>query len=594
MEAVTGFPMSAATGAGGTGGAVRLDATFSDLDGDAAETGGRSPPPRALAISGLSLLAAVVVGIAWPRSVAGYSGFVWILALVPLFLLSYYRGWKGAALASVTAMLALVAVELVMVRMAGRAVDWRVLGSVTGLLILVTLGAGWLSEILIRQRSLAMRMAYRDPLTGLANRRLLREHADRDMARADREEGVQTGLIFMDLIRFKRINDDLGHHAGDEALNEVASRLQAAMRDSDTVARVGGDEFAVLLTGELDVQDVVSVAQRIEERISLPFVLEGETVRQRARVGVAVYPQHASGFDQLLSHADPGKRVGGTSSEHEVVVCSPLQPSGPGDASLEEGLRRAVHRGPDGGELTVHYQPVVSVADADVAGAEALVRWHHPDSGLLKAARFITVAEYAGLVRAIEVRVLQDAVRWASRWSEREAAGWVSVNLSPVSFQDPAIVERTDELLREHGVPGRRLVVELAEQADLRHPDAVAEVAHGFRELGVRLAVDDFGSADASVGRLECLPVEFLKIDPGYVGALGRDARRERLVEGVIGLGRGLGAELIAEGVEERRQYEWLRDHGVGFFQGHLRGKPVPPEQFDWHEDGGRAHEAVG
>lgn len=594
MEAVTGVSLSAGAGAGGAGTALRLDGAPTEEIREDAEAERRSPPPRALAVSALSLLAAAVVGVAWPSSVADYSGFVWILALVPLFLLSYYRGWKGAALASVGAMLALVAVELVVVRMSGRTVDWWVLGSVTGLLILVTLGAGWLSEILLRQRSLAMRMAYRDPLTGLANRRLLREHAEKAMARADREEGVHAGLIFMDLIRFKRLNDALGHHAGDEALSEVASRLQSAMRDADTVARVGGDEFAVLLAGELEVQDVVAVAQRIQERISLPFVLEGETVRQRARLGVAVYPQHAGDFDELLSHADPGKRVGGTSSEQEIVVCSPVRESGPGDATLEEGLRRAVHRGSDGGELTVHYHPVVSMTDDRAAGAEALVRWHHPESGLMNAAKFITVAEYAGLVRDIEVRVLEDAVRWASRWAESGSTGWVSVNLSPASFEDPAIVERADETLREHGVPGRRLVVELTEQAELRHPEAAAKVATGLRDLGVRLALDDFGSGDAAVSQLERLPVEFLKIDPGYVADLGRDRGRERLVEGMIGLGRGLGVDLIAEGVEERRQYEWLRSRDVGYFQGHLRGKPVPPEKFEWDEGVGEAREAAG
>ncbi|MFB6240331.1 MAG: diguanylate cyclase domain-containing protein, partial [Gemmatimonadota bacterium] len=270
MEAVTGVPLCAGAGAGGAAAALRPGGAAADLGREDAGAERRSPPPRALAVSALSLLAAAVVGIVWPRSVTDYSGFVWILALVPLFLLSYYRGWKGAALASVAAMLALVAVELVVVRMSGRTVDWWVLGSVTGLLILVTLGAGWLSEILLRQRSLAMRMAYRDPLTGLANRRLLREHAEKAMARADREEAVNAGVIFMDLIRFKRINDEFGHHAGDEALTEVASRLQSAMRGSDTVARVGGDEFAVLLAGELGVQDVVAVAQRVQERISLP------------------------------------------------------------------------------------------------------------------------------------------------------------------------------------------------------------------------------------------------------------------------------------------------------------------------------------
>lgn len=560
------------------------------------ETERRSPPASALGISVLSLAAAAVVGVAWPESVVDYSGFVWILALVPLFLLSYYRGWEGAALASAMAMLALVLVELVLVRVQGHSVDWWVLGSVTGPLILVTLGAGWLSELLLRQRSLAIRLAYRDPLTGLANRRLLREHAETAMARADREEDVRVGVIFLDLIRFKRLNDDLGHHAGDEALSEIASRLQSTMRDADTVARVGGDEFAVLVAGELTVQDVVSVARRLQERISLPFVLGGETVRQRARLGVAMYPQHAGTFDELLSHADPGKHRGGNASRDEIVVCSSVGSSEPDEVAMEKGLRRAVHRGPagDGDELEVHYHPVVSLSDDAVAGAEALVRWDHPDSGLLEAAKFISVAEYTGLVQTIEERVLEDAVRWAAEWSDADGPDWVSVNLSPASYEGPEVVDQIRELLEAYDLPARHLVVELTEQADLRHPEAVAAVVDALRDTGVRLAIDDFGSGHASLSYLEQFPAHFLKVDPTYVSELGRGARGEQLVEGVIGLGRGLGLELIAEGVEKWQQYEWLKEHGVDYYQGHLRGKPVPPEQLSRRMDRESARGAVG
>lgn len=532
-----------------------------------------SPPPRALGISLLSLFAAGVIGIFWPESVEQYSGFVWILALIPLFLLSYYRGWQGAAVAALTAMVALVGVEVIVIELMGRQVDWWMLGGVTVLLIMVTFGAGSLSELLHRQRRLALHMAYEDPLTRLSNRRLLQELAEKALAAVDREGG-KVGMIFLDLVRFKRINDHLGHRAGDEVLVRLAERLKDSLREADTVARVGGDEFAVLLSDGAGRSEALAVARRVREQVSLPFQVNGQTVHLGARIGLAMYPEHASDFDELLSKADPGKQGGKRSGGDGISVYDPDEGSEYGsELAVEEELRKAVER--DRG-LTLHYQPVATVPDRKVVGAEGFLRWEHPEWGTLSAGKFIGIAEYTGLIQVVKRRVLQEAVAQARRWADSGGPGWVSVNMSPISLEDPDTVAEIRRLLEEHDVDGERLVLEMTERATIRNPDAVADVITQLKDLGVQIAIDDFGTGHASLTYLERFSAEFLKVDTVFVARLGSDRQQERLVEGIIGLGRGLEMSVIVEGVETREQYEWLRGTRCDLFQGHFTGRPVP------------------
>lgn len=532
------------------------------------------PPLRALVLSIACLIAAAVASLALSEAGGEGSGFVWILALVPVFLFAYYRGWKGAAAAAAAAMVALTAAHLVEMEILTETVDWRFFGAATALLIPVTLGAGALSERLHRQKVLALEMAYRDPLTHLANRRLLREHTEKALARAERD-GRKVGMIFLDLIRFKRVNDSLGHAAGDRVLTGTAERLLGLVRGADTVARIGGDEFAILLAGIGDLDDALGIAGRIREAFEDPFQIEDHSIHLEARQGVALAPDHAADFDELLSHADPARRrVRRIARDIAVFDPSAGERRGRDEIAMEEELRKAVHEG----ALFLHYQPVYTAGRGLLAGAEALVRWRHPEWGLVEAADFIPMAEHAGLIRKLEVHVLDTALRQAAVW-EDEGPEWVSVNLSPATFEDPDFPDRLRRLLREGGVPPERLVLEITERAAMRDPERVERIFDALELLGVRLAIDDFGTGHSSLAYLASFPARFLKLDTSFVVDLGSDPKRERLVEGVIGLGRGLDMSIVAEGIERADQYEWIRAAGCDLVQGFFTGVPAPPDE---------------
>lgn len=545
------------------------------LEGSAAAERPR-PPLRALVLSIVSLIAAALVSLLLSEVGGEASGFVWILALVPVFLLAYYRGWKGAAVAAAAAMVCLTAVHFLEMEILDTAVDWRFLGAATVLLIAITLGAGVLSERLHTQKVLALEMAYRDPLTHLANRRLLREHTEKALARAEREGG-KVGMIFLDLVRFKRVNDSLGHAAGDRVLTETADRLRGLVRGADTVARIGGDEFAILLAGIGGLADALGIARRVRDAFGASFRVEGQSVHLEARLGIALHPDHADDFDELLSHADPARRrVRRVATDIAIFDPSAGERRGRDEIAMEEELRKAVHAG----TLFLHYQPIYTADRATLTGAEALVRWEHPTWGLVEAADFIPMAEHAGLIRALERHVLKLAIRQVAEW-DRQGKGpdWVAVNLSPAFFEDPELPGRLQALLEETAVGPERLVLEITERAAMRDPEHMGRTFDALELLGVRLAIDDFGTGHSSLAYLASIPARFLKLDPSFVVGLGSDPKRERIVEGIIGLGRGLEMTVVAEGIERPDQYEWVRAAGCDLVQGFFTGVPAPADE---------------
>lgn len=523
-----------------------------------------------LVVSLLSVAAAGAVALLAPAALGAYAGIAWIVGLAPVFLLSYRAGWRGAALAAGLVMAAFVAVELFGVRLVGRGVDWQFFGVATLILFTVTLGTGTLSEILQQRNAEALRMAYEDPLTELANRRLLGRDAKKAIEQANRSGG-HVAVLFIDLVRFKRINDQLGYEAGDRALTVVARRLLKRLRTSDTVARVGGDEFAVLLPDVDDLEVVEAVKERVEEGLWDPVQLAGQTLHLGIRTGWAAFPSDGDDIDALLFAADPKKgedRHGGA-GEGEAAT--------PGfDIALEDDLERAMRTGAD---LSLHYQPVGSLLADEVAGMEALLRWEHPERGLLEAAEFIQVAERIGLIGELERRVLREAIRRAERWAAGDEAYWTSVNLSLQSLQDEGTYDFLLGLLEDSELPPPRLVVEVTESIVARKPQSVVDGLRRLRGRGVRVAVDDFGTGHCSLAHLDRFPADLLKIDRFFVDRLGETERHERLVDSIIGLARGLRLEVVAEGVETEGQRAWLRDAGCELYQGYLLGRPAPAER---------------
>lgn len=421
-------------------------------------------------------------------------------------------------------------------------------------------------------------MAHRDPLTGLANRRLLREQGETELARAE-GTGERIGLVFVDLARFKRINDSLGHDAGDEVLVMAAKRLKGALRTGDLVARVGGDEFVALVPEVVAVEELRQVAERFEAAFEDPFRVDGRSVELGLRMGLALYPDHSSDFTELLSRADQAMYEAELTGGDGVAVYSPMiGTESEGGSAREQALQRALRAD----ELVVHYQPIYRAGDDALVGAEALARWEHPGAGLLSAADFLPLAERTGLIREIDEWVLRAVVDQLGAWtSEETAPRWVAVNLSVSSLGRADLTEMVWDLLEAKEIPPERLIIEVTERVALRDPEKTAETLSRLRARGVRVGLDEFGTGHALPTYLRQFAANILKLDMELIQQIGDFPHDDDFVAGIAALGRHLDMMVLAEGVESRRQLDRLQEAGVELAQGYHLGRARPAEEID-------------
>ena len=420
------------------------------------------------------------------------------------------------------------------------------------------------------------RMAYHDALTGLANRRLLKEQADRILARA-RRNGESVGLIYLDLARFKRINDTLGHAAGDRVLTAAARRLEEHVRESDMVARVGGDEFAILLADVDGEQGLRDAARRVAEGLETPIATADRAVHVEARLGLALYPDHASHYDGLLTAADRALQQSYAAGSSGVHLFRPGEAMGPGlEVELEDALQQALASD----RLELYYQPIVRMVDDAVEGAEALLRWQHPERGIVSAGEFLHLADRTTLALEIDRWVLERAIRQIPTWADAGIAEWVSVNLSAASLRDRSLPERVGEALREAGVEPGRLVLEVSEGMAVRNPELVMRTLRELRGVGVGVAIDNFGTGHSALTHLRHFPANLLKVDGSLIESLAPAERSGELARAIIGLGRALGMRVAVECVEHGYQRRWLREAGCELGQGYGFGIPAPPAEF--------------
>jgi diguanylate cyclase (GGDEF)-like protein/PAS domain S-box-containing protein len=412
--------------------------------------------------------------------------------------------------------------------------------------------------------------SFHDPLTGLANRALFKNRVEHALARRG---NPLPAVLFVDLDGFKAINDSVGHAAGDDLLVIVAERLLECVRPDDTVARLGGDEFAVLLDDVADPRDVSNVARRIIRSMQEPFAVADKEVYVTASVGVAVH--ETEGIDHLLRDADVALYMAKSQGKGRYVVFDLRSHSGAIQSlHLEADLRRAVERS----EFVLHYQPVVELRSERIVGVEALLRWNHPERGLLPPAEFLPLAEEADLMGEIGRWVVEQASTQSRKWQRAfsiEPPLSVSVNLSASELRTGSVVEELARAAAEWGLEPANLVLEFSESMMLGDVDSTISVLKELKQLGVKIAVDDFGVGQSSLAQLQRFPLDFLKIDPSFVDGLDRGPEDSALARAIVRLAQVLRLEVVAEGVEREEQVVALRDIGCQMAQGFLFARPL-------------------
>jgi diguanylate cyclase (GGDEF)-like protein len=423
--------------------------------------------------------------------------------------------------------------------------------------------------------------AFHDNLTSLANRALFKDRVEHALRRSWRQTPSVT-VLFLDLDGFKEVNDSLGHAAGDRLLIQVAERLHSCVRPSDTVARFGGDEFAVLIEDASDDAELDTVAERILAELRQPFVVNGRELHVRGSMGIAHMDPDVDGVDQLLRNADLAMYRAKAAGQGGYERYDPGMHTQLVDRmQLESDLRRAL----DVGGLFLHYQPTIELASGQIMGAEALCRWKHPIRGLVPPTEFIPLAETSGLIQRLGAWVLREACRQAAVWQQadphRDRPLTLSVNLSGKQLQHTEVVEDVVEALRESGLPPESLVLEMTESVLLDDSETVLAILRQLKQLGIRLAIDDFGTGYSSLSYLHRFPVDILKIDRSFVERLSHASDNAELARTVVRLGQSLQLQTVAEGVEDSAQFLALRRMGCDIGQGYYFGRPMEGEAME-------------
>jgi len=407
--------------------------------------------------------------------------------------------------------------------------------------------------------------AFHDPLTGLANRALFVDRVEHALARGERD-GMRVAVLFVDLDDFKTINDSLGHNGGDEVLVAVAGRLRECFRPGDTFARFGGDEFAILVE-DTSLSNATSVAYRIVDALGEPFSIGGREVMIHASVGIEFAEAQGTRTDELLRNADVAMYVAKGKGKARYQLFEPgMHTAALRRLEVKADLRRAVEKD----EFVLHYQPIVSLNGGALLGMEALVRWNHPERGLLPPLDFISVAEQSGLITPLGRWVLREACRQATKWPLSNPSISLSVNVSTTQFQQPGLVEDVANALWDSGLDPSILTLEITESVLVHDTDAVIEKLHRLKDFGVKVAIDDFGTGYSSLGYLKRFPIDILKIDKSFIDGVGNGAEEAAIAQAIIKLGESLGLEVVAEGIELPEQIDALQllrcERGQGFF----------------------------
>ena len=442
------------------------------------------------------------------------------------------------------------------------------------------LGSGDELEDLARafdERTLKLQFqAQHDSLTGLPNRTLFLDRLEQAINMASRNN-EKLAVLFVDMDRFKEVNDSLGHDAGDELLIAVSAKMQASVRSFDTVARLGGDEFCVLLNRVNENEAIISVLQKLVQLFQQPIRVGGQMLTVTCSIGVAIYPENGVQPDELLKQADAAMyRAKDEGRNTYEFFTHDLTEQAQERLTLENDLRRALHDD----QFTLYYQPQISLGSGELLGLEALVRWQHPQRGLMAPDRFIPLAEESGLIIEVDRWVMRRAMQQLSTWLlDGYEPVLISLNVSMIGLQDEGFVQHFEQLLNEYQLPAECFMFEVTETQAMRKPEKTIVVLKALKALGVRLAIDDFGTGFSSLSYLKRFPVDRIKIDKSFINGLPEDLEDVGLTQAIIALSRSLRKEIIAEGVETLDQSRFLAEQGCVEVQGFLYYPPLPVEE---------------
>lgn len=415
-------------------------------------------------------------------------------------------------------------------------------------------------------------LAHYDALTHLPNRTLLNDRIDHAIADARRYQ-KKIAILFLDLDRFKNVNDSMGHHAGDLLLQTVAERLKGSTRESDTVSRLGGDEFVILLNGIEDENDAVSVAHKVIRVLSIPIPLEGSEVNIGASLGISIYPENGTDSATLIKNADAAMYHAKENGRNQFQFFSPsMNEKAYEQIAIENDLRRALRNQ----EFFLQYQPQVDLASGAIVGVEALIRWRHPEHGLVSPGRFIPIAEECGLIVPIGEWVLNTACAQIKQWQDQNIAHIpVAVNLSAMQFRQTNILATIAKALDSTGLNPAYLELEITEGVTMNNVEETVHIMNQIKDMGVMISIDDFGTGYSSLSYLKRFPLDKLKVDQSFMQDITTDANNAAIVRTIIGMGHSLRLNVIAEGVETSLQYEWLQQANCNEAQGNYISPPL-------------------
>ncbi len=428
------------------------------------------------------------------------------------------------------------------------------------------------------------RLAYYDPLTELPNRLTFRGRLEQAMASLERGGG-RVAILYIDLDRFKNINDTLGHSIGDQLLRHAAERLLGSVRRNDTVARLGGDEFVVMLTGLHRDDEVTPIAEKILHEMAEPFQLEGHEVFVTTSIGIAFFPSDAEGMEDLVKNADTAMYHAKESGRNNYQFYrAEMNATAMDRLVMESNLRRALERG----EFRLHYQPQLNLRSGEVVGVECLIRWQHPERGLVSPVEFIPMLEETGLIVSVGAWVLREACEQQVAWSESGIKLRMAVNLSPHQFAQSILLDTIAEVVEQSGIEPDMLELEITEGSLMKDAEASARTLARLKVMGIRLSVDDFGTGYSSLSYLKRFPIDTLKIDSSFVRDVTTDPDDAAIAGTVIAMGHSLNLNVLAEGVEEREQLAFLQGHGCDEMQGYYFSRPLPASELEAQLRGGR------